>query len=68
MFPRRAKSLPALGVAVLVLAALYFILWSAAGSALNGIFLGALYQYAAFGEVPHGFDQDTLEHVFQRKK
>jgi hypothetical protein len=59
---------PALGVAVLVLAALYFILWSAAGSALNGIFLGALYQYAAFGEVPHGFDQDTLEHVFQHKK
>ena len=46
----------------------YFILWSAAGWALSGIFLGGLYQYAAFGEVSHGFDLDSMEHMFQREQ
>lgn len=57
----------ALGIALLLLAGVYFILWAAAGSALNGIFLSALYQYAAFGEVPHGFDRRTMKHVFHQK-
>jgi len=63
-----AQAPPALGIALLVLAAIYFILWSAAGSALNGIFLSALYQYAAFGEVPYGFHAGTIEQVFRQKE
>jgi hypothetical protein len=27
-----------------------------------------LYQYTAFGEVPHGLDLDSMEDVFQREK
>lgn len=57
----------AIGVAVLILAFLCLLLWMAAGSALDGIFLSALYQYAANGSVIKGFDQDTLEHAFSSK-
>jgi hypothetical protein len=56
----------ALGIALGVLAAVYFLLLSAVGSALNGIFHGALYQYAVKGEVPGGFDGGTLAHAFRR--
>jgi hypothetical protein len=58
----------ALGIAVLVLAVLYLVLVSAASAALNGIFLSALYQYAAQGQVPGGFDRYSLEHAFRSKK
>jgi hypothetical protein len=57
----------ALGVALGVLAVVYFLLLAAVSSALDGIFLGALYQYAVKGEVPHGFDGGTLAHAFRRK-
>ncbi|MCI0464887.1 MAG: DUF6159 family protein, partial [Gemmataceae bacterium] len=60
-------SVPVLGVAVLALAVGYCIALMAVSSALNGIFLGALYQYAAFGEVPGGFERGTLEGAFARK-
>jgi hypothetical protein len=53
---------------VLALGVLYLLICSAAGAALNGIFLSALYQYAAHGEAPSGFDRDTLEHAFAPKK
>jgi hypothetical protein len=55
------------GVAMIVLGVLYIALASAAGSALHGIYLGALYQYAAFHQVPDGFDSSTLEGAFRRK-
>ncbi len=55
------------GVAFIVLGILYIALASAAGSALHGIYLGALYQYAAFHQVPDGFDSSTLEGAFRRK-
>jgi hypothetical protein len=63
-----ASAPPALGIAVIVLAVLYLVLLSAAGAALNGIFLSALYQYAAQGAVPADFDRQSLEHAFQSKK
>ena len=58
-----------LGVAVLVLAGLYLLVIGAAvGPALHGIYLAALYQYAANGEIPSGFDGGELKQAFQRKK
>src|SRR5262249_10533471 len=57
----------AAGIAVIVLGVLYLALASAAGSALHGIYLGALYQYAAFGRVPHGFDHASMEGAFVRR-
>jgi Family of unknown function (DUF6159) len=58
---------PAAGGAAIVLAVLYLALASAAGSALHGIYLGALYQYAAFNRVPDGFERSTMEGAFRRK-
>jgi hypothetical protein len=40
----------------------------AVGSALNVIFLSALYHYAAFEEVPTGFDASTMEGAFRSKE
>jgi len=59
--------MPAAGVAVILLGILYLALASAAGSALHGIYLGALYQFAAFGRVPDGFKRSTMEGAFTRK-
>jgi hypothetical protein len=59
---------PPAGIAVIVLAVLYVLIWLAVGPALNGIFLGAIYQYAAHGQVPVGFDGDTLAHAFRSKR
>jgi hypothetical protein len=56
-----------LGIAVLVLAAVGFGLCLAIGPALHGIFLAALYQYAAHGAVPNGFDGSDLRQAFRRK-
>jgi len=60
-------AVPVAGIAVLLLTGVYFLVWMAVGSALNGIFLSALYQYAANGEVPSGFDRSTMEHAFEPK-
>lgn len=59
---------PIVGGIVIALSVVYLLLWSAASSALSGIFLAALYQYAAQSAVPIGFDEDMLEHAFQPKK
>lgn len=58
----------ALGVAVLALGAGYFLVLMAVGSALRGIFLAALYQYAANGEVPAGFEREEMAGAFEPKK
>jgi hypothetical protein len=58
--PPAALLLGALGV-------LYLAIASAAGSALHGIYLAALYQFAAFGLVPDGFDRHTMEGAFRKK-
>jgi hypothetical protein len=59
---------PPLGIAVLVLAAVAFLLCLAISPALHGIFLAALYQYAAHGQVPSGFDAHDLRDAFGRKR
>src|SRR5262245_30938436 len=45
-----------------------FILWAATTSALSGIYLSALYQYAAHARVPEGFSQETLGSAFYGKQ
>jgi hypothetical protein len=57
----------ALGVALILLAVVWFVLLGAIGSALEGIFLAALYQYAANDQVPEGFDRRAMKYAFQRK-
>jgi hypothetical protein len=56
-----------LGIAILGLAVAYFLIWSAIGPALHGIFLGALYQYASKGQVPDGFEAGVMKQAFRRK-
>jgi hypothetical protein len=56
-----------LGALILAVAVAYFLVWLAIGPALNGIFVGALYQYAANGEVPEGFEPSVLKQAFRRK-
>ena len=57
----------ALGLVVLALGVIGLLMASAAGTALQGIFVSALYQYATHGEAPHGFDRGTMEHAFTAK-
>ncbi len=56
------------GIAVFVIAAVYFLAYLAVASAMDTIFLSALYQYAAFQTVPIGFDAGTIERAFQPKR
>jgi hypothetical protein len=59
----------AVGVAVLILAGLYtLVVLTVIGPALHGIFLGAIYQYAANGQVPQGFDAQEIRQAFRPKK
>jgi len=55
------------GLVVLGLALVYLLVCSAASAALNGIFVSALYQYAANGQVPEAFDRDTLSLAFKAR-
>lgn len=56
-----------LGIAVLVLAAVYLLAMMAIGPTLTGICRAALYQYATDGQVPRAFDADLLSGAFSRK-
>jgi hypothetical protein len=56
-----------LGLVLLALGLIYLLMVSAAGTALQGIFVSALYQYATHGEAPRGFDQSTMAHAFTSK-
>jgi hypothetical protein len=58
---------PVVGVAVLGLGVVYLMLVAAVGAALDTIFLGALYQYAAYNQVPGGFSREAMEGAFTRK-
>jgi hypothetical protein len=62
-----AGKLIPVGILLIVVGVLYFLGVAAVGAALDAIFLGALYQYAAFKRVPSGFDQGTIEGAFRRK-
>lgn len=59
-----ASKVVALGVTLVVLGVLWLVLSGAISAALDGIFVGALYQYAAHGSVPEGFEERTLEKAF----
>jgi hypothetical protein len=52
------------GLVLLAITIMYFLFVATLGSALKVIFCGALYQYAAIGEVPEGFDRRCLEGAF----
>ena len=58
---------PVVGGIVVGLGVLYLILWGAASSALNGIFVSALYRYAAEGKVPDSFEPRQIEMAFRAK-
>jgi hypothetical protein len=58
----------AAGVMLLVVAFLAFVLWMAAFAALQGIYLSALYQFAAHDAIPEGFDEHTMREAFVPKK
>jgi hypothetical protein len=53
-----------LGIALLVAGGIAFLIQMAVSAALHTIFLAALYQYAAEGRVPEGFDRDVMEGAF----
>jgi hypothetical protein len=54
-------------VIIAVLFIVYFLALSLISTTLKGILLAATYQYAATGEVPGGFDADTLRSAFRPK-
>lgn len=54
------------GIALMVVAGILFLLHMAVSSALQTIFLAALYQYAAEDRVPEGFDRGAMEGAFSR--
>jgi hypothetical protein len=54
-----------LGIPLIILAVLYSMALATVGAALDAIFLGALYQYAAHRTVPAGFDAGTFERGFR---
>jgi Family of unknown function (DUF6159) len=63
-----AGPLLVVGILVLVLAVLYFLVYLAVASAMDTIFLSALYQYAAFNTIPEGFEADTMEQAFRTRR
>jgi hypothetical protein len=58
----------AVGLAVVGLGVLYLLGCAAVSAALDTIFLSALYQFAAVGQLPPGFDAATLRGAFRSKK
>jgi hypothetical protein len=61
------QSMIVLGLFVVALAAIYFLLLMAVSSAMHNIFIAAVYQYAAQGNVPAGFDERIVRHAFATK-
>jgi len=57
-----------LGLAVAGGGLLLVLLGAAMCAALDTIFLSALYQYAAFDQVPGGFSREIIAHAFEHKK
>jgi hypothetical protein len=63
-----AAYIPALGLAVIGLSLIYLLGCGALSSALNTVFLAALYQFAAFKTIPLGFDRGEIEGAFRPKQ
>lgn len=58
----------AIGIAVMAVGLIWLLGAAAVSSALDTIFLAALYQYAAHDRVPTGFDRANIEGAFTSKK
>jgi hypothetical protein len=52
------------GIAIFAAAGLYILLWAAVSSAMHGIYISALYQFAVTGTVPAGFDRAAMGGAF----
>ncbi len=57
----------AVGVAMLIAGGILMLIYLAVSAALHTILLAALYQYAADGQVPEGFERDTFAGAFTPK-
>jgi len=57
-----------LGLSVVGIGLIYMLAFFAVAAALDTIFLSALYQYAAYDQVPQGFDRNSIEGAFTPKK
>jgi len=57
----------AIGAAVLIVGGVLLLIYMAVSSALHTILLGAVYQYAADGRVPEGFDENVMAGAFAPK-
>jgi hypothetical protein len=62
-----APALLPLGLLILALAAIYLLLVITVSSAMKSIFIAAVYQYAAQGAVPVGFNERIVRHAFGTK-
>jgi hypothetical protein len=56
------------GVLLIILALVGFVGLAAVSSAMNNIFVAALYRYAVQGQVAAGFDAGTFRQAFEPKK
>jgi Family of unknown function (DUF6159) len=63
-----APAMLPVGLLVLALAVVYFILLMAVSSAMNNIFVAAVYQFAANGTIPAGFSERIVRHAFGNKQ
>lgn len=57
----------ALIVAAVALSVLYWAVLAAVGSCMNGIYTTAVFSYAHTGEIPSGFDGQTIRQAFTEK-
>ena len=63
-----AAALVYVGIAVLVVAVIYLMVYATFASAMDTIFLTALYQYAAYNTVPEGFDESAMQNAFRQRR
>jgi hypothetical protein len=66
-FMMLATPIKLVGILLVALGGVYLLLHSAVSSAMHGIYLGALYQYATHGSAPIEFEGASLERAFARK-
>src|SRR5262249_37002823 len=57
---------PPIGFTILAAPVLYILLWAAVCSAMHGIYVSALYQFAITGRVPAGFEQTSMSGAFRQ--
>lgn len=62
-----ASGMTAVGVAMLIAGGVLLLIYLAVSAALHTILLAALYQYAADGQVPEGFERDSFAGAFATK-